>query len=524
MHVIRCVVVRVRGIQITLMGNDATRNLNAYLVATAAFAIVVLVGGVVRSVAGVHPFYLVLLFALCGSSFVGVRKLNDRRALLLAFSAVYFLYFGATPLLALFLGPESSAPTNEFMNATEAVILVGCALAQVGYRVASNSSLDTKATAGWKDWSERSMLWIGGGLWVVSTAMTWQFKVHIVVSTLSEDVEKGLGSLNPWLAGGFILAIMLQPLGILIATYAQCRYKRFYMMPVLIAMVLTQLLMGFVTDVKADALTGALVVIVTKVLVEGRLPKSWIVALIAFVAVAFPVLQANRVARGMSGADHSDAAKDIGQTIAKAIELSKDSSPYVEQQQSFLERLSLVGSVQTIVTHTGVDAPFQHGYTLTPMLTTFIPRVIWPNKPDVQAGRVMNKEFHISPVADTYISPSHLGELYWNFGWTGVVLGMTFIGALFGYVGRRIDFENTITLTHLMVAMVTVRLLIMGFEGTIAAQYIVWMRSMLAIGLLHLVLAKAPPFVRTARAAVNTTPSLSPSSTAVSPRFSNLLR
>jgi len=433
------------------------------------------------------------------------------------------MFYGVVDFLSLLFRSDALRNSNDFINTSEVVILLGAALAQFSYRAACRVAARPVATSA-NDWSERSMIIAGGTLWIVCTWMTWRFKVNIVVSNLSHDVSKGLGGLNSWQAGAFILAIMLQPLGILIATYAQCKFKRFYMTPVLVAMVVFQLLMGFVTDVKADALTGAIIVLVTKVLADGRIPKSWLLAFIAFTAIAFPVLQANRAVRGVTGADHNDAAQDIGQTIHNAIEASKEKKSESDREQTFFERLSLVGSVETIVTRTGKGVDFQHGYTLTPLLTTFIPRTIWPTKPDVQTGRVMNKEFQISPVADTFISPSHLGELYWNFGWIGVIVGMISIGSLLGYLGGRFNFENTVTLTQLMVVLVTVRLLIIGFEGTIAVQYTVWMRSMLAIGLLHLMLAKTIAYRRTEDNAANGAelrPRISPS---VNVHLPNLMR
>ena len=152
--------------------------------------------------------------------------------------------------------------------------------------------------------------------------------------------------------------------------------------------------------------------------------------------------------------------------------------------------MSLKGSVELIVTRTGHDIAFQNGYTLTPILTAFVPRLIWPDKPDVQTGQIMNRVFQISEVEDTHISPSHLGELYWNFGWPGVVIGMTLVGLLLGLVGTRFDLAAASTLTRLMVIVITIRMLILGSEGAIAVQYVVWLRSMLGIAVLHLLLAR----------------------------------
>jgi hypothetical protein len=103
---------------------------------------------------------------------------------------------------------------------------------------------------------------------------------------------------------------------------------------------------------------------------------------------------------------------------------------------------------------------------------------------------MMNKDFHVSEGANTYISPSHLGELYWNFGWPGVTVGMSMIGALFGFLGARFDLSRAVTITRVLVIVVTVREVILSSEGEIATHYVVWLRSLLGIGLLHWAFAR----------------------------------
>jgi hypothetical protein len=176
-----------------------------------------------------------------------------------------------------------------------------------------------------------------------------------------------------------------------------------------------------------------------------------------------------------------------------------------------------------IVSRTGQSVPFQNGYTLSPLLTVFVPRILWPNKPDVPTGRLVNKAFHVSDQAETNISPSHLGELYWNFGWPGVVIGMTCIGLLLGFLGARYDLSQAVTLTRVLILIATVKVLIMGFESVIAVQYSVWLRSMLAIGILHVLFAKMPATAAQVSEPTRTTGprSATPGRTA---RFPNLIR
>ena len=64
------------------------------------------------------------------------------------------------------------------------------------------------------------------------------------------------------------------------------------------------------------------------------------------------------------------------------------------------------------------------------------------------------------------------------------------IGVLMGYIAGRFNLESGATLTRVMVLLCTVQELCIFFEVEIATPYVVWMRSMVAIGLLHLVFAR----------------------------------
>jgi hypothetical protein len=459
-----------------------------YLTLNACFAVLVAGGALSGPANGIHPLYLIPLFALCSSSFIGMRRVNDRYALLLLFSAVYFMSFGLIDCLDLLFGAAAAdVRSNDVLTATELVILVGGALTHLGYRLACRRDGQLARTPT-KDWPERTLLLVGGAMWIVCTALSWELKVNVIVDATIAAATSGLAKLSSLQAAGFFLAVMVQPLGILMLAYAQCRYRRSYLTPVLIVVVLVQLFYGFVIDVKGDALIGAVLVILTKLLVDSKLPKGWLVATVAFTAVAFPVMQANRVVRGEYGIDRTAALSNLGEVLQRSITTSKQG----EHGRIFFGRASMKPYVDMIVTKAGKDVPYQYGYTLSPMLTWVIPRFIWADKPDVQTGQVVNKVFQISEQEDTYISPSHLGELYWNFGWYGVCVGMFSIGLLLGFIGARFGLEDSVTLTRIMIMVVTIRVLILAFESTIAAQYVVWMRSMLAIGLLHLLFARVP--------------------------------
>jgi hypothetical protein len=125
------------------------------------------------------------------------------------------------------------------------------------------------------------------------------------------------------------------------------------------------------------------------------------------------------------------------------------------------------------------------------VFSAVIPRFIWRDKPDSSVGQLFNRQFKISDDPNTYISATFLGELYWNFGWPGILIGMAFIGFALGRVNRACSLAQTKSLTQYLVLSITMYLICLRLEGGIALQFIQWFRSLLMIGALHMLFARA---------------------------------
>jgi hypothetical protein len=433
--------------------------------------------------------YLALLFALCSTSIIDVDGLNARYSLLAIFLGAYFLFFGVQDVTNLFNGISTESFEGVF-SPTEAVILVGGLMLMIGYRVAVSSWKPAGQVSRSSDWPLRSILLVGIALWISGTGATYFWYFHVVTDTTLEGA-KGIALLSPAAIAALILAQILQPLGILLLAYAWTSTKRAPLLAILLFTISVQVLFGFVIDVKGMALSGGILVVATIIFTDGRLPKTWIAGMAIFVYVAFPVFQAYRAVMTANGVSRTEVLDNIGKTLDVVLAAKDRVNNGRDRAQTFFERLSMKSSVAMIVRGTANGIPFQHGYTLTPILSTFIPKILWADKPDVPTGRIVNKVFHLADQEETYISPSHLGELYWNFGWPGVLVGMTAIGAIFGFVAR-FNLAECRTVTRLLVMVVTIQLLIHGFEGSVAGSYVVWLRTMAAVGLLHLMLARVP--------------------------------
>jgi hypothetical protein len=461
-----------------------------YAALNVAFLLVVIIACAIGGPQNPRLLYLLLMFALCSTSVIDLDGLNGRYSLLGMFMVVYFVMFGLGDLSALLQGPPTEL-SKAALSATEAVILAGGAMVVVAYRcVVSLTSLKAARTT-YRDWSMGSVMVMGCILWTVGTFAAYQWYVHIVTDTTNEAFRKGIQSRGTYVISAYVLAQMMQPLGVLLIAYAWRTYRSALLVWPVLTIVALQVVLGFIIDQKGTAMMGGTLVILTCVLLEGRIPKLWIAGAFAYVIVVYPIFVAARAEiHGTRGIARTAIVENLGKVLQIAI-ASKDrvaSGP--NREMTFLERLSLRGSVETFVQKTGREVPYQNGYTMTPLLATFIPKVIWSDKPDVPTGQLFNKEFHVTDSDDIFLSPSHLGELYWNFGWAGVLGGMTVIGAILGWIGSRFNLAQGRTVTRLFVTVVTIKQLIVGFEGDIATIYVVWLRSLAGIGLLHVVLAR----------------------------------
>jgi hypothetical protein len=468
-----------------------------YTVANLLYAAGVIALVIAHPQADIHPLYLISLFVLCSSPLLDMTRWNDRYVLLAAFSAFYFVMYGLLDTVHLILATlapskqAAGAGGQSLISEPEALILVGGILAQLGYRIACRTARHKTLPTLTRDWSESSLVIVGCLLWAISTWLTWKFEVNVLVGWNPEG-RTGVEKLTQLQALIYMIATYLQPLGIVFLAYAQCRYRRRYMLLLVVAAIGVEMVLGFVADMKGEFLLGLILVLLTKFLMDGKIPKMRAAILLVVIAAVFPILQANRMVRGQYGTTNIQAVQSIIEGFKRAVSANTTANSGPDRAQSFIERSSLKGNVDLIVSRTGNEVRFQNGHTLAPILTTFIPRILWPDKPTVETGRVMNLAFLITPdEPGTYISPSHLGEFYWNFGWPGALVGMSLIGLLFGLLGAGFDLSQSVTLTRLLVVIVTIKLLVLGAESSVATQYAMWLRSMLAIWLLHLVFGRS---------------------------------
>jgi hypothetical protein len=438
--------------------------------------------------------YVMLLTLLCSSPLLTLDRVNGEYFLLAVYSLVFFNFFAVADLMGMLAG-RTSQTEGGFLTTSECVILAAISVVILGYHAAAKWRKAHIKSEENTEWPLRSALAVGIIFWLVGTGALLYWQTYIITDRTNASLAKNIENLGPWLTTVFMLGQLIQPLGVLILAYLYAKYRRAPLFALILVVVLVQVVLGFIADFKGEAMQAGIIVTVVKIYVDGKLPKGWLIAGALFVVFAFPVFQSYRtLVRGEHGVTSLQTLENLAATIQKAIQAeTKVEAGFggtAYKGQSFWERSSLKKSVEIIVRRSGVDKPFQMGATLTPIVAAFIPKLLWPDKPSIPVGQVFNKEFQLSEGADTYISPSHVGELYWNFGWPGVIFGSSLIGLLLGAIGVRCGAYPRLSLTRLLITVLTIYAFAVGSEGSIAVAYVPWLRSVAAVGLLHWAFAR----------------------------------
>jgi hypothetical protein len=456
-----------------------------------------------------RALYVALLFAICSSPLLLMRKLNDRYALCAGYLAIYFGSYGLLDMLGL-ASARALPGGTPILSAAELLILIGAGAFLAGYCfVVRGGPAVQRLRYVPVDLPQSTCVGVGLALYATGTAANW-YRNAVMGPNDPANIVGSSGVVTLLMIATYAL-----PVGLLMIAYAYSVSKSKLLGLVTIGIVCLQVVIGFVSNSKNGAMLGGVLVILAGVLVKGKIPKLWVLAGLAFVVFGFPVFQSYRgIVAGERGISSVEAARNIRYVLRLALDnldavTSGRSAAVEERPQTFLERASVKGSVEMIVSRTGKDVAYQHGYTLIPLATFLIPRILWRDKLDVTTGQLVDQKFGVTGTGSVYISPSHLGEVYWNFGWAGSIPYMLLLGAVLGWINRACDLSTGTSVTRFLILAVTLYQVGVRMEGTVAADYSMWIRSVIGILLLHWMLARrrrpprAAPTQRTASGALS---------------------
>lgn len=201
------------------------------------------------------------------------------------------------------------------------------------------------------------------------------------------------------------------------------------------------LLSGFTEGFLAGLLVYGQIIGVTYALTRRRLP---IVAAV-MVVLAFVILTPikNEYRRSVVTADGQRVGAFRGMMEMLNIAWDdiigqKGEATAAEAFEQASVRLNHVYTVALVIADTPSVHPYSYGETLLPLLTKWVPRALWQDKPREDFGNRWSKEYGYIAASDdaTSYNLPWLAEMYMNFGWAGIAILSLCVGAVMGSLWR----------------------------------------------------------------------------------------
>jgi len=433
--------------------------------------------------------YVWLMGLLCSAPLLFMKSLRGRAALLFIFQGIFFAFFALGDWVALIAGVTGKRPADAFISGGELAILLTSLCFSLGYALVAGTA--PAGVRGWmsRDWSPRAIAIMGIVFWVCGFALSLMF---IGGNDFRHATTTGFAMFGGF-AGVAVLFTYLLPIGDMCLIYLYLMRRSRAALTGLVLMFGCEFALGFLSSAKEFAFRGIVLLLIGVLFLKGRLPVrglliGLLIALLTFSFFQDMRTQVTRQGRMDLGAVFERLSSDPLRTFGS----DNSVGTRFERGADYLaSRGNLKSSVELAVAKTGEKAAFQNGRTLVPVIYSFVPRAWMPEKADTNVGLLFNREFSVSSVRTVYIAAGQNGELYWNFGWPGVVIGMLLMGALMGAMSVVLDLERTVTLPRFLLLMLTVYLLAFRFEAGIADQYALWLRSLVLLLLIHAFMPKA---------------------------------
>lgn len=162
----------------------------------------------------------------------------------------------------------------------------------------------------------------------------------------------------------------------------------------------------------------------------------WILVSGAFLIFLFPVMSTYRNLTGILGSPQL-VSLNVDESFAVLMDISGDAirqhsweSIYSGFKQ-IISRLSHIEVLSSVVAHMGGAVRYEYGKSYLFIISAFIPRFIWPGKfrPLLDAEYAVNLGLQ-SPEHLTVTDFGTIEELYINFSFLGVALGMMVFGVI----------------------------------------------------------------------------------------------
>jgi hypothetical protein len=462
-----------------------------YFLSCLAFAITLLVAGILHDQldAGVTA-YCTILFAICvGPALLG--RHNARHRILSVFMGCYFVIFGLAATVGVVTGEgarrlwgeRDGAGTGgaEYALASDAAVIIGALMFLAGYFLLQNLRGNKPSRFLASEWRYGNVLFLAFFTWLVGFIFMATYDMTVSPLYIPTHV---LG-LPVGIASNLRL---FSPLGAVMLIYLVTRRYRPTLVWTLLGIVMaSEFVLGFLINSKESSFRIPVLLFIGLYFLNGKVSKKILLTMLLLAVPYFLFFNAYRL--NMMEQQYrtpGEAFADLGKNLEAVKDRTEDETNVASSSlQSLTQRVD--GKVYIDIIVAGTDSGSVErlwGESLTWFFESFVPRFLWPGKTQPSIGQLFNHEFNLSASRFTFVPTTQLGELYWNFGMAGVIVGMMLIGVVFGQLSSALLDRSGMTLPRFMTLLMATYYLAVRFEGNIASQYSTFVRLLILIWLV----------------------------------------
>lgn len=356
---------------------------------------------------------------------------QERRQLLISFFSLIYLIYFAIPVLTEYLWIESDwvpGGVTRLKNVAPPDIvyaqlgaLVGLIFLLIGFALPAGRVVGNALPHPRREWHYQPALMAA----LVMVPLGWVILLGGQFGFIPRRAGSGaLGTIASSIYFGFALL-----------TVIYLRYRSTAAAGLIMLLLPPTMAITFFTGSKKFFLAPLAMIAMSYIVTTRRVALSWIAGGIVAISLIYPVAQFYReyVQRG-NPLSFAQVLRDPSRALnsLSAFVTQVDASDYLFSGiRATSSRLSALGILSVVMRETPERVPYQHGRTISLAFIAWIPRIVWPGKPETSIGRWVTEHYSATPGSTSSTGPSWIGELYFNFGWAGIVLGMLFLGVYF---------------------------------------------------------------------------------------------
>lgn len=383
---------------------------------------------------GVRGWDIAILFLALATVFVGAIPIAtdwsrpaERRQILISLTTLAYVVYLVVPVFTQYFPIDPHEARGTFHLArndprdivhAQTITLAGLVMFLIGFYMPIGRATAAVIPRPTNDWPANAALAMSVIVLVVGWLVFIPGQLGIIPSRL------GSGALGTLASGSYF--------GIALLALTWLRYRRSEALILLAIVIPIAMFVNFFTGSKRMFLTPPFMVFLAYMVAERRIRMSWVAAGIALLVVIYPVSEFYRQEV------QTDKARSIrhfvqnpGQALSALSQFGSNvdwSEYFTSGVQSTGGRLDSLGILTVIVKDTPGRVPYQGGWSIGYIALSWIPRVIWAGKPGITIGEWVSQTYGSQFDLYTDVGPTWMGEFFFNWGHTGVILGMFALG------------------------------------------------------------------------------------------------